>query len=154
MRWFHETTVSAEVATPVLAAAGYERPSESMRALDLARRPGVNATALARAAGAGLDARDEEALAAVEVEIRYEGYVRRERERAERLREQEGFSLPSGLPYERFISLSTEARQKLARIRPETLGQAGRIPGVSPSDLHNLVLEVRRHARDRASAVP
>jgi tRNA uridine 5-carboxymethylaminomethyl modification enzyme len=151
MSWFHDTILSADVVAPVIERAGYARPAEAMRAMDLVRRPGVDAGALARAGGAPVSATDAEALAAVEVEIRYEGYVQRERERAERLRTQEDFVLPTALPYERFISLSTEARQKLSLVRPETLGQAGRIPGVSPSDLHNLVLEVRRHARATVS---
>lgn len=151
IEWFHNTTVSAQQAGPVLESAGYALPSHSMRAVDLARRPGVDLAELARVGGAPFDVEtNAEALAAVEVEIRYQGYVRRERERAERLQTQEGFELPSGLPYESFKSLSTEARQKLARIRPSTLGQAGRIPGISPSDLQNLVLEVRRHVRGRS----
>ena len=148
LEWFRNTTVSAQRAGPVLESAGYAVPAHSMRAVDLARRPGVNLAELARAGHAPFDVEnDAEALAAVEVEIRYEGYVQRERERAEQLRAQENFELPGGLPYESFGSLSTEARQKLAKIRPDTLGQAGRVPGVSPSDLQNLLLEVRRHMR-------
>ena len=145
MTWFRETTVQPAVAGPISVAAGCAEPTEAMRAADLVRRPRVDATALARAAGAPFDpAEESETLAAVEVEIRYEGYVRRERERADRLREREGFALEPDLPYAGFISLRKEAREKLGRIQPSTLGQAGRIPGVSPSDLHNLVLEVRR----------
>ncbi len=88
-----------------------------------------------------------EALPAVETELKYAGYVARERERAERLREQAGFQLVEDLPYQEFATLSHEAREKLQRIRPVSLAQAGRIPGVSPSDLQNLVLEVRRWRR-------
>ena len=118
--------------------AGVEAAAEPTRATELARRPAVDVAALARAACAPFDvSREAEALAAVGLELRYEGYVRCERERAERLRDQEGFILAPDLPYADFISLSTEAREKLTCIRPETLGQAGRIPGVSPSDLHN-----------------
>ena len=147
MEWFRATTVSPAVAGPVVEAAGSPAPAEPMRAAELVRRPGVDAAALARAAGARFDAGDAQALAAVEVELRYDGYVRRERERAERLQGQEAFALDADLPYAAFVSLSTEAREKLAVARPDTLGQAGRIPGISPSDLHNLVLEVRRLRR-------
>ena len=77
--------------------------------------------------------------------------MERERERADRLQEQEAFSLSPDLPYAGFRSLRKEAREKLGRIRPNTLGQAGRIPGVSPSDLQNLILEVRRLRRHAAS---
>ncbi|MSR36406.1 MAG: tRNA uridine-5-carboxymethylaminomethyl(34) synthesis enzyme MnmG [Gemmatimonadetes bacterium] len=146
--WFQETNVSPEVAAPVLADAGSPPPIEPTRAAELMRRPRVDAAALASAAGAPFDvATEREALAAVEVELRYEGYVRRERERAERMRAQDEFALGPDLPYQRFVSLSTEAREKLAGALPDTLGQAGRIPGISPSDLHNLVLEVRRVRR-------
>ena len=77
----------------------------------------------------------EESLAAVEVELKYEGYVARERERAARLRAQAGFELDEHLPYAQFVTLSHEAREKLGRIRPGTLAHAARIPGVSPADL-------------------
>ncbi|MGH7752195.1 MAG: hypothetical protein ACREN5_05225, partial [Gemmatimonadales bacterium] len=50
-------------------------------------------------------------------------------------------------PYAELTALSTEAREKLDRVRPESLGQAGRIPGVSPADLHNLVVEVTKRRR-------
>jgi tRNA uridine 5-carboxymethylaminomethyl modification enzyme len=61
----------------------------------------------------------------------------------------EEFALSSDLPFRTFASLSFEAREKLCAQRPETLGRAGRIPGVSPSDLQNLVLEVMKWARHR-----
>ena len=85
-----------------------------------------------------------EALTVVEMETKYAGYIERERNRANRLREREEQQLPRDADYEAFESLSIEARQKLARIRPRTLGQAGRIPGVAPSDLQNLLVELRR----------
>ncbi len=151
MAWFRSATVKPSDAAAVTLAAGSGVPTEPVRAAELVRRPGVDAAALARAAGAPFDpAEESEALAAVEVELRYEGYVRRERERAERLQEQEAFALGAELPYAGFLSLRKEAREKLLRIRPSTLGQAGRIPGVSPSDLHNIILEVRRLRREPA----
>ncbi|HKP75927.1 MAG TPA: hypothetical protein VJT67_10320, partial [Longimicrobiaceae bacterium] len=85
-----------------------------------------------------------EALVTAEMELKYEGYLARERERAESLRRQADFALPDDLPYPELATLSYEARQKLERIRPATLAQAGRVPGVSPSDLQNLVMEVRK----------
>ena len=78
------------------------------------------------------------------MEVKYEGYLAKERERAESLRRHAEFALPDDLPYPELLSLSFEARQKLDRIRPATLAQAGRVPGVSPSDLQNLVMEVRK----------
>jgi tRNA uridine 5-carboxymethylaminomethyl modification enzyme len=61
------------------------------------------------------------------------------------------FSIPMDLEYSGLNSLSTEARQKLANIRPRTLAQASRIPGVSPSDIQNLVIEIEKRKRQRVS---
>ena len=65
---------------------------------------------------------------------------------AEDLRAREDHVLPVDLPYLEITSISTEARQKLDRVRPGTLGQAARIPGVSPTDLQNLLVEIRKRA--------
>jgi tRNA uridine 5-carboxymethylaminomethyl modification enzyme len=70
--------------------------------------------------------------------------LERERHTVKRLKEMAEFKLPEGLDYLGVMSISTEAREKLNVIRPESLAQAGRIPGVSPSDLQNLVVEVLR----------
>jgi tRNA uridine 5-carboxymethylaminomethyl modification enzyme len=96
----------------------------------------------------------DESVTAAEVELKYEGYVARERERAERLRAQTGFRLDEGLPYGDFVTLSFEAREKLGRVKPPTLAHAARIPGVSPADLQNLILEVRRIGRAVPAPAP
>jgi tRNA uridine 5-carboxymethylaminomethyl modification enzyme len=95
---------------------------------------------------AGIEAGEEEWRWA-DIELKYSGYLARERAGARRLTELEDFSLPAGLEYREFSALSFEAREKLQQIQPQSLGQAGRIPGVSPSDLQNLVAEVIRLRR-------
>ena len=143
--WFVESLIRSESANPILLECGSTPVTQSILAAELLKRPEVSARALARAGGAPFDCLEErDALAAVEVELKYEGYVRRERQRAEKLRSQAAFGLPRNLPFQSFASVSFEAREKLSRIRPESLAQAGRIPGVSPSDLQNLMLEVLR----------
>lgn len=147
--WMESTNVSPEAAEPVLSAAGSALLREPTRVSTVLRRPSVDAGALLQAAGyeppAESDGTDlEEAVTAVEMEVRYSGYLRRERERAEALRRQAAFALPEDLPYSELNALSTEARHKLERVRPLTLGQAAGIPGVTPSDLQNLVLATRR----------
>jgi tRNA uridine 5-carboxymethylaminomethyl modification enzyme len=107
----------------------------------LARRPGVGLVDLLRTAGWVGEAED---MVWAEIELKYEGYLQRERDHADRLAEKEDFELSADLPYAEFRSVSMEAREKLARIRPSNLGQAARIPGVSPSDLQNLLLEACR----------
>jgi tRNA uridine 5-carboxymethylaminomethyl modification enzyme len=131
-RWFRETRVRGE-------------GDKSARAVDVLRGRDARAKDIMEdSAPSELVGMSDETVHAVEVELKYEGYVRRERERAERLRSMATFSLRDDLPYADFVTLSYEAREKLARVRPDTLAHASRIPGVSPSDLQNLVLEVRR----------
>ena len=143
--WFRSATVRPEAVAPLLERLGTPGISEPTRALDLLKRPGVTAAALAEVGDAPCSLTDAgDVLAAVEVELKYEGYVAREAGRAKKLREQAEFALPADVPYEDFVTLSFEAREKLGRVRPTTLAQAGRIPGVSPADLQNLMMEVRR----------
>jgi tRNA uridine 5-carboxymethylaminomethyl modification enzyme len=87
---------------------------------------------------------DVDALTVVEMEIKYAGYIEREEERARALARRGDHPLPADAPYMAFASLSYEARQKLEAVRPATIGQAARIPGVSPTDLQNLLVEVRK----------
>jgi tRNA uridine 5-carboxymethylaminomethyl modification enzyme len=143
--WFERTSITPEEAAPMLEAADSSPLREPIRAADLLKRPRVTAGALIAAVqSAPAHEASENVIAAVEVELKYAGYVARERERAERLRARAGFLLDDDLPYASFATISYEAREKLTRIRPGTLAQAARIPGVSPADLQNLMLEVRR----------
>jgi tRNA uridine 5-carboxymethylaminomethyl modification enzyme len=146
--WLRTTNAAPEQVAGLLAEAGSEPLREPTRLARILRRPGITADALAAAVGGGPVSAEEEgaaeALVTAEMELKYEGYLSRERERAETLRRQADFALPDDLPYPELATLSFEARQKLERIRPATLAQAGRVPGVSPSDLQNLVMEVRK----------
>ena len=85
-----------------------------------------------------------EIVEATEVEIKYRGYIERERELAERMIRLENIRIKNKFNYNEIESLSTEARQKLTAINPETLAQASRIPGVSPSDINVLLVLLRK----------
>ena len=85
-----------------------------------------------------------EIVEATEIEIKYRGYIERERELAERMIRLENIRIKGKFDYNNIESLSTEARQKLTAIDPETLAQASRIPGVSPSDINVLLVLVRK----------
>ncbi len=143
--WFRDTTLQVGDLVPGQQLS--PGVSGRVRAADAVKRQGVSARDVLNAAGSEREVgASDETLLAVEVDLKYEGYVRRERQRADRLRAQAAFRLREDLPYGEFVTLSHEAREKLARVRPDTLAQAARIPGVSPADLQNLVLEVRRRA--------
>ena len=144
-----EMSITPAAANPILEAAGSSPVAGPERLAALARRPGVSLAALFTAAG--LDGLDPALCQSPEIEIKYAGYLARERDAANRLAELEEFSLPADLPYAELAALSFEAREKLVLLRPATIGQAGRVPGVSPSDLHGLVLAVlRRRAQERS----
>ncbi len=140
-----ETTVRPAQAAQVLAASGTSLAQSELVSV-LARRPGVSLRALFEAAGVPVTW-DDQVIISAEIALKYDGYLAREREAANRLADLAGFALPVDLPYHEFKTLAIEARQKLDRIRPTSLAQAARIPGVSPSDLHNLVVETMRWRR-------
>jgi tRNA uridine 5-carboxymethylaminomethyl modification enzyme len=147
--WLSSTNVSPERTAELLSAAGSTPLREPTRMAEVLKRPRVDVHALVATSEPGsvpdADPTDlAEALTGAEMELRYAGYLDRERERSEALHRQRDFLLPADLPYAELHSLSTEARHKLERIRPENLGQAAGIPGVSPSDLQNLMVEVRK----------
>jgi tRNA uridine 5-carboxymethylaminomethyl modification enzyme len=148
LRVARATTITPAAAAALLAGTG-TRLAEPERVASVARRPGVSLRALLEAAGVTVTA-EEAAVVSAGIELKYDGYLAREREAAARLSELAAFALPPELPYLGFKSLATEARQKLDRIRPSSLAQAARIPGVSPSDLHNLVVETARWRRQVA----
>ena len=140
------TSIRPEAAAPFLAAAGSAALPHAMRIAEVAKRQGVALSDLFASAGVGAGI-GSDALTTIELELKYEGYFERERSQADKMRRMGEFSLEETLPYSEMRSLSTEARQKLTRIRPRTLAQASRISGISASDLQNLVIEVERYRR-------
>ncbi len=135
----------------LLSAVGSAPLSGGVRVIELLRRPKIGFAELAEAVPAVRErlemlpaGRRDEIAEAAEILVKYEGYIRRERETAERALRLENVKIPAGFDYAEVKALSTEARQKLARIRPATIGQASRISGVSPADISVLVLLIRR----------
>ena len=140
------TTTASLAANAVLIGVNEREITEPTRVIDLVRRPRVPLRALLEHLGHAPEA-PSEAWISSEIEIKYAGYLERERVAARRLAEMAEFVLPQALPWDELTSLSYEAREKLSRVQPVSLAQAGRIPGVSPSDLQNLVVEVLRRRR-------
>jgi tRNA uridine 5-carboxymethylaminomethyl modification enzyme len=133
--------ISPLLANPILEECGSACVTEALRIADLARRPGVPLTSLLSRVGiAVVDGEAEWA----DIEFKYSGYLARERSAAAKLAQMEEFPIPADLEYRDLKTLAFEARERLAALRPETLGRASRIPGISPSDLHSLILEVTR----------
>ena len=87
---------------------------------------------------------DAEAIEEAEIQIKYKGYIEREKFIAEKLHRLESIRIPEDFDFFSMNSLTIEARQKLNRIRPKTIGQASRIPGVSPADVNVLLVKFGR----------
>ncbi|NPV92462.1 MAG: tRNA uridine-5-carboxymethylaminomethyl(34) synthesis enzyme MnmG [Firmicutes bacterium] len=123
---------------------------------ELVRRPEIRLADLRERALADIrpenDIITREIIDELETEIKYAGYIKKQREQVERFEKLEDKKIPAGLPYHLMSGLSNEARQKLAQFQPETIGQAGRIAGVSPADLAVLLVQVEQ--RRRGSAAP
>ncbi len=134
-----------------LSEAGTTPLSSSVRLVELIKRPQLDILKLAGMIPAlasrlkRIEAvRRDEIVEAAEILIKYDGYIRRERELAEKTARLEYVKLPDSIDYSSLKALSTEARQKLEAIRPVTIGQASRIPGVSPSDVNILLVLLGR----------
>jgi tRNA uridine 5-carboxymethylaminomethyl modification enzyme len=136
--------ISPHAANPVLRAMNSPALREPARLSDLAKRPEISLEDLLR--GIGFEY-DHDAIEWVGVELKYAGYVTKERASVERIRQMEQCLIPRDLDYSSLRALSYESREKLQVIRPGSLGQASRVPGVSPSDIQNLLAEVIRLGR-------
>ena len=140
-------SVRADRVTQLLERVGCAPLKQGVKLLDLVLRPQLNITLLAEVLPelAGQiekipSNRREEIVEAVEILLKYRGYIEREKIQADKLRRLELVKIRPDFDYESVSALSTEARQKLTKQRPETIGQASRIPGVSPSDINILLL--------------
>ena len=139
-------TVKAAVINPTLEAHDVQPMSQGQRLHDLLLRPQLNMAMLAGTLPELSDqldkledARRDEIIEAAEIAIKYQGYIERETMIADRVSRLDNVTLKGKLDYSQIHQISTEARQKLQAINPETVGQASRIPGVSPSDINILL---------------
>ena len=122
----------------------------SITLADLLRRPGFHAIDLQRH-GLSPTSLPDEVRDGAEIDIKYSGYLARQEQQIARARRQEGRVLSPNLAYHRITNLSSEAREKLAALKPLTLGQAGRVPGVSPADVTALLLWLELERRQTNS---
>jgi len=120
--------------------------SHETRALDLLGRPEISYRTLSRIPEIGLGAANQEVAEQLEIQTKYAGYIKRQQIEIDKLREKESIKVPTDLDYGLVRGLSTEAREKLAKRRPETLGQAGRIPGMTPAAISLLMIHLKRRS--------
>jgi len=118
--------------------------SREVSALDLLRRPELGYAALAALPALGPAVDDANVAEQVEIGVKYSGYLERQNEEIARHRRNEATMIPVAFDYARVHGLSAEARQKLERVRPETVGQAQRIPGMTPAAISLLLVHLAR----------
>ena len=144
------TSVKAKDINAYLQQLGYGELHQTCKLIDIVARPNVTISGMAEVLPELkekidlLGARKEEIVESTEINIKYKGYIEREKLAADKLRRLDNIRLPKDFDYNGVQSLSTEARQKLSRIQPATIGEASRIPGVSPNDVSVLLVLMGR----------
>jgi tRNA uridine 5-carboxymethylaminomethyl modification enzyme len=119
--------------------------TQKQRASQLLLRPNISLAEMSKISRMDLSPdKDEDAIAQAEIQIKYETYLQKETELAERMTTMDDQMIPNTFNYEKIASLSNEARQKFIKIKPQTLGQASRISGVNPSDVQILMVYMGR----------
>ena len=138
--WIRPGDLSDEQAVALLGAP----LSREVRAGDLLSRPNLGYGELMRLPGLGPGVDDPQVAQQLEVQARYAGYIERQRAEIERQRSNEACKLPDDFDYRRVRGLSAEVREKFLKHRPATLGQAARIPGVTPAAVSLLLIHIKR----------
>ena len=142
-------TVRISEIDSYLISVGEEPLTQGRKLYDIVLRSGVTLSGLVGvvpklAKFINANNISSEVIEQVEIQIKYRGYIDRERYFADKMHRLESIAIPEGFDYLAMTSLTIEARQKLSRIRPQTIGQASRIPGVSPADIHVLLVKFGR----------
>jgi tRNA uridine 5-carboxymethylaminomethyl modification enzyme len=145
-----ECSVGPEEINDFLAGVGTNIISQKVKAITIASRPQVEIRELIKMVK-GSDKlisinsdRFREVAESAEIKIKYEGYIQREKIVADKIKRLESLKIPEDLDFDELVSISTEGRQKLNKIKPVNIGQAGRISGVSPSDINILLMYLGR----------
>ena len=140
--WLRPAAIDPEQARAVL---GDELRREA-RALDLLARPKVGYADLMALPGLGPGVKDPQVAEQLDIQAKYAGYIDRQQQEIDRHRAQEETALPPDFPFDQVRGLSSEVREKLLRVRPTTLGQAARIPGLTPAAISLLLIHIRRRS--------
>ncbi|HLN20765.1 MAG TPA: tRNA uridine-5-carboxymethylaminomethyl(34) synthesis enzyme MnmG [Bacteroidales bacterium] len=145
-----EKSIDPASINDYLSGIGTNIVSQKTKAINIAARPQVNIIDLLGRIGEGSvsdimsDEHFEEIAESAEIRIKYEGYIQREKVIADKIKRLEELRIPPEIDYSELMSISTEGRQKLKKIKPANIGQAGRISGVSPSDINILLMYLGR----------
>ncbi|QRX62659.1 tRNA uridine-5-carboxymethylaminomethyl(34) synthesis enzyme MnmG [Dysgonomonadaceae bacterium zrk40] len=146
----NDFSIKADRINPFLESIGTSPLKQGVKLIDLLVRPHIDLEVMAREVAPlrelleSIPERKEEIIESADIQIKYSGYIKREQVMADKITRLEDIRIKDKFNYNEIQSLSTEARQKLTRINPETIAQASRIPGVSPNDISVLLVLLGR----------
>jgi tRNA uridine 5-carboxymethylaminomethyl modification enzyme len=141
--WVNPETQLAERINTILMPS----LQKELRLLDILRRPEINYSLLQSLGTEHFPETDPLVAEQIEIQAKYQGYIERQQEDIEKQAQYEDKVIPATLDYELVGNLSNEVRQKLARIRPHTIGQALRIPGMTPTAISILTIHLKKHSK-------
>ncbi len=145
-----KTTIAADSKVQkYLVDKGSTEIRQNTRAIDLLKRPEIEYSELQQFMG-DFPLLPEEVVEQVDIQVKYEGYIKRQMEQVERFAKMENKKIPEWVEYEKINGLSNEAKQKLSAIKPGSVGQASRISGVSPADISVLLVHIEQKNRNTA----
>lgn len=147
IKYFKEQSIDPERMNSRLGEIGSSLLTQKVRMFNVLSRPGVTVSDFALQAGEVNDflaGFDREIVEEAEILMKYEGYIARESDQADKLSRLENIQLNDDFPYHQLTSLSSEAREKLSKLKPRSLGQASRISGISPADISVLLVYLGR----------
>ena len=148
VQFFRETSVKPEEANPVLESKNSAPVKQQDKMFRLFARPNITIDDVRKfkAVDQYIEENnlDPEVIEQTEIQVKYAGYIEKEKNNADKLNRLENLKIPKGFDYSRLKSMSMEARQKLAEIQPVTISQASRISGVSPNDISVLLVYLGR----------
>ena len=147
-QFFNKTSAIPEEINPILDRLKASQISQKMKLIKLVSRPQVDFSSIEHLQSIQTflleNGKDNEAIEQTIIQIKYSGYINREKENAEKITRLENIAIPEDFEYKKLASLSSEAKQKLGAIRPKTIAHAGRISGVSPADISVLLVYMGR----------
>ncbi len=150
IRFVNDFSIKADRINPFLESIGTSPLKQGVKLIDLLVRPHIDLEVMAREVTPlrelleSNQERKEEIIESADIRIKYSGYIKREQVMADKITRLEDIRIKDKFNYNEIQSLSTEARQKLTRINPETIAQASRIPGVSPNDISVMLVLLGR----------
>ncbi|GAA4338021.1 tRNA uridine-5-carboxymethylaminomethyl(34) synthesis enzyme MnmG [Flaviaesturariibacter amylovorans] len=145
--YFSQTQLDPAEINPYFEGVGSAALTEKQKLEKIILRPNVGLEAIMESVpkvGEGLSRFQPESREQAEIQVKYQVYIDKERELVQRMSQMESLAIPEHFDYTRIVSLGIEAREKLGRIRPQTLGQASRISGINPSDIQILMVYMGR----------